>query len=321
MDAAPLARADLHVHTRYSRWRHLRFIHPRDSYSEPLDLYRTALGRGMDFVAITDHDTLEGALRLLENPEVDPSRVVVGEELECRFPETGQWLHLNLFGLTEGDHRDLQGVSGDVRAAVALCRERGILCVLNHPFQSWRGQKPLEAYAEDLLELFTHVEGLNGGVPALQNRAAGRLARAGAARGRPLVQVGGSDAHTLRRVARAWTEAPGTTAAEFMASVREGRCRPGGRATSTPGLLWDGHAVVATYYGRLYTGRGEAPSAAAYALDVAFATASLAAIAAGLPSAIILGNQVRQKAVAAVAGAKLARLAAPPPEPYTASLP
>jgi len=311
------ARADLHVHTRYSGWRHLRFIHPRDSYTEPLDLYRTALARGMDFVAVTDHDTLEGALRLLSSPEVDPDRVLVGEELECRFPARGPWLHLNLYGLTETDHAHLHAVKGDVRDAVQLCRERGILCVLNHPLQSWRGQGPLRAFLEELAELFTHVEGLNGGVPALQNRASGQLCHLAAARGRRLVQVGGSDAHTLRRVGLAWTEAPGRNATEFLASLAAGDCLPGGRSTSTAGLLWDVHSVLATYYGRLYTGRGDAPGAAAYVADAALASVGLAFVVAGLPAAIVAGNQVRQKAVAGMALKTLAGLAAQPSAPYT----
>jgi len=321
MEGLPeIARADLHVHTRYSGWRHLRFIHPRDSYTEPVDLYRTALARGMDLVAVTDHDTLEGALRLLSHPQVDPDRVLVGEELECRSRGGGPWLHVNIYGLGEEDHAHLHAAKGDVRDVVTLCRERGLLCVLNHPLQSWRGQAPLGAFLEELAGLFTHVEGLNGGVPALQNRASRELCHLAGARGRRLVQVGGSDAHTLRRVGRAWTEAPGRKAADFLASVAAGRCRPGGGSTSTAGLLWDVHSVLATYYGRLVAGRGEAPGPKAYAADVAFATVGLAFVAAGLPAAIVTGNQLRQKAVAAMALRALSGLAAPVPAPYTPPL-
>ncbi len=42
--------------------------------------------------------------------------------------------------------------------------------------------------------------------------------------------IGGSDAHTLRRVGRTWTEAPGRTRDEFLTSLREGL---GGRAAGT----------------------------------------------------------------------------------------
>ncbi len=296
----PTLRADMHAHTRYSGWRHLRFIHPRDCYTDPLDLYRGALARGMDLVAVTDHDTVEGALRLLDAPGVDPARVLVGEEVECRFPETGQWVHVNVYGLSVEDHRHLAAVRGDVRQVVACCKERALLHVLNHPFQSWRGQKPLEAYLEDLLELFSHVEGLNGAVPALQNRAVGSLCARAATWGRRLIQVGGSDAHVPRRVGRAWTQAPAADAPGFLAAVRDGRCTVGGEANTTPGLLRDVTEVVGTYYARLYAGRGEAPTRATYALDLAFATASLAAVATGVPAWVVLGSQARQKLVSLV---------------------
>ncbi len=311
-----LIKADMHAHTCYSGWRHLRFIHPRDSYTEPAALYETALRRGMDLVAVTDHDEIEGALRLLDHPKVDPSKVIVGEEVECRFPETGQWVHVNVYCIGEEDHRLLRSASGDVRQVVACCRERGLLHVLNHPFQSYHGQKPLQAYVEDLLDLFTHVEGLNGGVDDLQNLAVRALCARAARWGRGLVQVGGSDAHVLRRVARAWTEARAGNAAEFIAAVKSGRCKAGGTGNTTPGLLRDVAEVVSRYYARLYTGRGEAPNAAAYAIDAAFATLSISAIAAGLPAWIVLASQLRQKAGSLGVLQRLSGLAPLQPEGY-----
>ncbi len=292
-----LARADLHVHTTHSAWRHMRFVHPRDSYVLPEEAYRRALAAGMDFVAITDHDSVEGALRLLEEPGVDPSRVIVGEEVECIFPETGQWVHVNVLGLSSEDHRELQRLRGDVCEVTAFCASRGLLAVLNHPFQSYRGQKPLEAYIEDILALFTHVEGFNGGVTLLQNRAVGALCAEAAAQGHALTQVGGSDAHTASRIGRAWTEASGLTALSFLREIREGRCHPGGTTLGTWGLFWEVEKVIGTYYGRLYSGRGEGPTAAAYAGDVISATACLPGAFGPFPLAAVAVNQMRQKAV------------------------
>ena len=40
----------------------------------------------------------------------------------------------------------------------------------------------------------------------------------------------GSDAHTLRRIGRTWTEAPGRTRDEFLRSLRQGLGPPGRRA-------------------------------------------------------------------------------------------
>jgi predicted metal-dependent phosphoesterase TrpH len=266
-----LAKADLHVHTVYSEWRHMRVIRPRDCYLEPAEVYDAALAAGMDFVAVTDHDSVEGGLRLLQSPAIDPDRVIVGEEVECHFPETGQWVHVNVLGLDETDHAELQRLRDDVRAVCAYCRGRGLLHILNHPFQSYAGQKPVAAYLEDVLSLFTHVEGLNGGVTALQNRAVSELCVAAGGAGRHLVQVAGSDAHTRRRIGLAYTEAEATTAAGFLEAVRDGRCRVGGSAQSLWGLVRDVHSVIGEYYGRLYRGRGDAATAPSYALDLVVA--------------------------------------------------
>ena len=285
------------MHTSYSSWRHLRFIHTKDSYLEPRAAYEAALRAGMRFVAITDHDTVEGALRLRECQGVEPERVIVGEEVECRFPETGQWVHVSVLGLSESDHAKLRPLTGDVRDVCAFCGEAGLLFILNHPFQSYRWQKPIQAYMEDILSLFTHVEGLNGSVHSLQNLAVSALCKSAAERGKTLVQVGGSDAHSRRRVGSAFTEAQAATAGEFLKEIQAGRCGVGGETISTAALLRDVYANVGEYYFRLFTGRGEAPTAGSYALDAALASLCLPAALGGLPLASVFASQASQKAV------------------------
>lgn len=289
-----MARADLHVHTAFSAWRHLRFIHPRDSYVQPLEAYRAALAAGMDFVAITDHDEVEGALRLLECPGVEPERIIVGEEVECRFPDTRQWVHVNVLGISEEDHRALQRLKGDVRDLCAFCRERGLLHALNHPFQSFSGQKSPQAYVEDILSLFTHVEGLNGAVSALQNRAATVLGQAAWERGLKLTPVAGSDAHTARRIGASYTEAQADTPAGFLEEIRQGRCAVGGATGSLWSLVADVHAIIGEYYLRLYTGRGEGRGPGAYAADLLCATAMLPFAFGPFPAAVTALSFSRQ---------------------------
>src|SRR5881409_1591763 len=99
--ASALRRCDLHLHTRYSSWPHARVLRARDSYTEPVDLFERAKAAGMDYVAITDHDSIEGALRLLDALPGRASEIIVGEEVETRFADTGQRLHTNVFGLDE----------------------------------------------------------------------------------------------------------------------------------------------------------------------------------------------------------------------------
>src|SRR5215211_6644061 len=87
LSASRRLRADLHVHTCHSRVSGtLRFLGSRDCYSQPLDVYGVAKARGMDLVAITDHDEISGALELRDAlPDADD--IIVGEEVSCRLPD------------------------------------------------------------------------------------------------------------------------------------------------------------------------------------------------------------------------------------------
>ena len=80
-------RADLHCHSDASNKAAeaaLNAIHCPECYSRPDEVYAQARRRGMDFVTITDHDSVEGVLRIV----ADSPDVFVGEELTCWFPRT-----------------------------------------------------------------------------------------------------------------------------------------------------------------------------------------------------------------------------------------
>lgn len=74
---------DPHVHTFFSG---RTTIHPlslilNESYNSPEGVYRCAKARGMDLVAITDHDVIDGALTIADRPDV-----IVGCEVTGVFP-------------------------------------------------------------------------------------------------------------------------------------------------------------------------------------------------------------------------------------------
>ena len=81
-----MLRADLHVHTWHSGYNHdLPFLKSRDCFADPLAVYQTAKARGMDLVAITDHDSIDGGLDLLSRAP-DGRDVILGEEVSCWLP-------------------------------------------------------------------------------------------------------------------------------------------------------------------------------------------------------------------------------------------
>ena len=59
----PTFRADLHVHSRHSDASGnagIRALRSAESFTDPVELYHAQRARGMDFVTITDHNTLAG---------------------------------------------------------------------------------------------------------------------------------------------------------------------------------------------------------------------------------------------------------------------
>src|SRR5271169_3163382 len=91
-------RVDLHCHSRASTEADeavLQAIRCPESYSEPGEVYAQAKQRGMDFVTITDHDSIGGVEELADRPDV-----LVGEEVTCYFPEDLCKIHLLVWGIT-----------------------------------------------------------------------------------------------------------------------------------------------------------------------------------------------------------------------------
>jgi predicted metal-dependent phosphoesterase TrpH len=247
----PLRTVDLHVHTVFSHFRHLQCLGARDSYNDPLRVYERCREVGCDYVAITDHDTIDGALDLLSRrPDLEPT-VIIGEEVETRFPETGQWAHVNVLGVDEAIHEDLTRVKGDIRELVSYLRSRNLVHFLNHPLQSYRMQKPPMRFVEDVLELFTHVEVRNAALPPDQNWAAAGILEHGRRMGLARFGVGGSDAHGMRPLGAVVTVAPGDDRQTWLAAVAEGKCAVAGREIGLVELVGQAYGIVGRYYRHL----------------------------------------------------------------------
>jgi predicted metal-dependent phosphoesterase TrpH len=252
----PLRKADLHVHTLFSNFGNLRFLGARDSYNDPLRVYERCREIGCDYVAFTDHDTIDGALDLLSRrPDLEP-RIIIGEEVTTRFVETGQWAHVNVLGVDEATHADLQRARADIRELVSYLRSRNLVHFLNHPLQSYRLQKRPLQFVEDVVELFTHLEVRNGALPPDQNRAASSILEHGRGMGLARFGVGGSDAHCMRQLGSVVTVAPGDDKRTWLAAVAEGRGAVAGHERGLPDLVAAAYGIVGSYYRHLGSREG-----------------------------------------------------------------
>jgi hypothetical protein len=134
---------------------------------------------------------------------------------------------------------------------IALLRESGTFFALNHVLHFYREQLPLERYLQ-LLSAVPAMETRNGAMLEAHNSLAERLSREWRGDAPQLARVAGSDAHTLRRVGRTWTEAPGTTASAFLASLSAGLGKPGGDHGGVVTIAADTYGVVARYSASVY---------------------------------------------------------------------
>ncbi len=225
-------RIDLHCHSTFSdegvRWLPgLRF----GPLLNPEETYDLAKSRRMDFVTITDHDTIDGCKALLDRrgPLAD---FIFGEEVSVTFPEDGTIIHVSVYDLDERQHAEIQRLRENVYDLVDCVRKLDKLFVLNH--LTWtRQHRALRTWQlEVMLELFPVFEGINGTRSYAHNAFAWH---ATADRGKVL--VAGSDSHT-RRVGTTYTLSTGQTAGELLAAIRAGSAVPCG-AFGTPEQLRD----------------------------------------------------------------------------------
>jgi glycosyltransferase involved in cell wall biosynthesis len=246
-----MSKCDLHIHSRYSarseEWLFRRFDFP-DSYSDPKELHRQLLGLGMDYVTITDHDAIEGCLQIADFPQT-----FISEQVTTYFPQDPCKLHVLVWGISEQQHREIEGVRDNIFDLQRYLQTAQIGHAVAHPLYSVNGK--LEAsHIERLILLFKHFEGINGLRDALLSDLAQTLFQQltpdkidsfanrhnlAPTHAEPWkkIFVGGSDDHGGQFLASAYTETPSVdSAAKFLAHVRDGNCSARGQG-GTPLVL------------------------------------------------------------------------------------
>ena len=249
-------KVDLHVHTYHSGYgSHLRFLRSRDCYSDPFDVHRVARARGMDLVCITDHDSLDGCLEFLDRYPDAPD-FIMGEEIECLFPlgrrgarDDRPKVHLGAIGMTERTHRHVQPLRDNVFDVIAYLRSEGVFVAVNHLFMLYEDHVPLADYVWPLLRRCDAAETRNGAMLREHNELIERLVAENAPLG--FATVGGSDAHTLTRIGRTYTEVEARDRDEFLAGLRAGHATAGGDHGTAATLAREIYEVILQYWASL----------------------------------------------------------------------
>jgi glycosyltransferase involved in cell wall biosynthesis len=249
-----MSRCDLHIHSRFSarseEWLFRRFDFP-DSYSDPRELHRLLRERGMDFITITDHDTIEGNLEIADLPGT-----FISEEVTTYFPQDPCKIHVLVWGISEAQHAEIVKLRDNIFDLQGYLQRQEIAHSVAHPLYSINGKLD-PSHLERLVLLFKHFEGVNG----LRDRLLSDLGRELLSGLTPekieawsnehhlapthpepwrKIFTGGSDDHGGQFVAGAFTETPkARTASAFLEHVREGNCEAHGEG-GTPLALSHG---------------------------------------------------------------------------------
>jgi len=197
---------DLHVHTHYSY----------DSLITPEELVFYAKKRGLDAVAVTDHDRLDSALKIAKETAFP---IIPGMEISS---SNGHILALNVVELIP------KRLSAD--ETVDKIHEAGGIAVACHPVTFFK-----ESLGKNTNSKFDAVEVINAS--AFPFNYSVRNGRKMASR-LGIAQVAGSDAHYGPEIGCAYTLVDAELEVdEIIKAISKGLCQPFGRAIPLPTRL------------------------------------------------------------------------------------
>ncbi|HTY15753.1 MAG TPA: PHP domain-containing protein [Methanoregulaceae archaeon] len=194
---------DLHVHSNYSK----------DGESSIQEIIRRAEIIGLDAIAITDHDTIDGAKMAL-TIETDVL-IIPGIEISTKQG------HLLALGTLVRYPAGL-----DVLDTIAMAREQGAVLILPHPYHMWR--HGVARHFRAAINAVDAVEAFNSRyIVGAANRKAAKVARR---LGKPV--VGGSDAHNARYLGYGKTLVDADPdVASILKAIKQGNSYATGRMT------------------------------------------------------------------------------------------
>lgn len=189
-------RTDLHTHTYYSP----------DALTSLREFVDACLARRINCVAITDHNTIRGALAMID---ACPFKVIVGEEIPTADGEI-----IGLFLKEEVPSR----LSAE--ATVQLIKEQGGLVSIPHPFDRLRRKSLSETALQRIADQVDLIEIFNARIAfAADNARAARFVRE---HNLPAAAV--SDAHTGGELGSSYAEMPDFDGPEaFLQSLKQAK--------------------------------------------------------------------------------------------------
>ncbi len=191
-----MLKADFHIHTVYSM----------DCNTSLEDIISRCLETEINCIAIADHDSIEGALKI---QSLAPFPVIVAEEILTPHGEI-----MGMF-LKEGIPTGLP-----IEQAISHIKAQGGLVCLPHPFDTFRGLRLESKRLEEMAEQIDIIEVFNARSPLLRSSTKARTF----ARKYGIHETAGSDAHTPNEIGNTYVEMPEFNGKDdFLQALRKGK--------------------------------------------------------------------------------------------------
>jgi hypothetical protein len=189
-------KADLHIHTKYSL----------DSTTSLDKLVDRCQKLGIDCIAIADHGTTEGAIKL---KDIAPFSVIVAEEMLTPHGEImGMFLKETI-----PSHLSVLETISRIKA------QDGLVCI-PHPFDRFRASALDSSVIEEIIDQIDIIEVFNARTIPFQNLKKAHVF----AQKHAIAQSAGSDAHTLAEVGHAYIEMPEfNDRGDFLQALAQGK--------------------------------------------------------------------------------------------------
>lgn len=189
---------DLHVHTSFSKGTKIE----QEGVNTPTEIIKKAKEIGLDAIAITDHDTMDGVREAQRAGKKYKILVIPGEEISTRQG------HILALGIKKAIPKGI-----DCRKTMELIHKQGGIGFASHPFDTaGRGLKNLALHC-DGVEVFNSLN-----LERISNNKCLKFSKK-----HNLPAIAGSDAHRIDMLGHGVTRVDGKNIREILNNIKNGK--------------------------------------------------------------------------------------------------